>query len=191
MAARIFEEAWSGNISGDRIASSVCGSCHRKEKHLCHAIMPNVRIALAISRSQYHLYGKRGPNSRGGKFAMTDDPSRPATAASAPERKAAHAGGTARARRGRSAQESRGCQRQARSQGVSGPEGAGTDALWRLGEQRHRLGFLSANKKPRIGAAFRILGILEGDQCATTTVVPTETRWNRSLISAFNMRMQP
>jgi hypothetical protein len=31
---------------------------HRKEKHLCHAIMPNVRIALAISRSPYHLYAE-------------------------------------------------------------------------------------------------------------------------------------
>jgi hypothetical protein len=50
---------------------------------------------------------------------------------------------------------------------------------------------LSANKKPRIGAAFRILESWEADQCATTTVVPTETRENRSLISAFNMRMQP
>src|SRR4029450_2934790 len=29
-----------------------------KKKHLCHAIMPNVRIALAISRSPYHLYAE-------------------------------------------------------------------------------------------------------------------------------------
>ena len=27
-----------------------------RKKHLCHAIMPNVRIALAISRSPYHVY---------------------------------------------------------------------------------------------------------------------------------------
>jgi hypothetical protein len=52
--------------------------------------MPNVRIALAISRSPYHLYQEAlncAAQSRGGKFAMTDDPSQPATAASAPERK--------------------------------------------------------------------------------------------------------
>src|SRR5260370_39140414 len=62
----------------------------RGKKHLCHAIMPNVRIALAISRSPYHLYREAlncAAQSRGGKFAMTDDPSQPPTAASAPERK--------------------------------------------------------------------------------------------------------
>jgi len=51
--------------------------------------MPNVRIALAISPLQYHLYAEafeRG-QSRGWKFAMTDDPSPPAAAASSPERK--------------------------------------------------------------------------------------------------------
>ena len=52
--------------------------------------MPNVRIALAISRSPYHLNAEvlnlRG-QSRSWKFGMTDDSSRPATAASAPERK--------------------------------------------------------------------------------------------------------
>ena len=52
--------------------------------------MPNVRIALAISRSPYHLYAEalncRG-QSRGWKFAMADDPTPPATAASSPERK--------------------------------------------------------------------------------------------------------
>jgi hypothetical protein len=51
--------------------------------------MPNVRIALAISRSPYHLNAEalncRG-QSRGWKFAMTDNPSRSATAAS-PEQK--------------------------------------------------------------------------------------------------------
>jgi hypothetical protein len=61
-----------------------------KKKHLCHAIMPNVRIALAILRSPYHLYAE-GLNCaaqfRGWKFAMTDDSSRSATAASSPERK--------------------------------------------------------------------------------------------------------
>ncbi len=30
------------------------------------------------------------------------------------------------------------------AEGISGPEGSGTDPLWRLGAQRHRLGFLSA-----------------------------------------------
>jgi hypothetical protein len=52
--------------------------------------MPNVRIALAISRSPYHLYAEAlncRDQSRDGKFAMTDDPSRPATAASRRERK--------------------------------------------------------------------------------------------------------
>src|SRR5258705_2311607 len=52
--------------------------------------MPNVRIALAISRWQYHLYGEAqfcAVQSRGGKFAMTDDSSPSATAPSAPERK--------------------------------------------------------------------------------------------------------
>src|SRR5260370_32928520 len=90
MAGRIFEEAWSGNISGDWIAVRVCRSCHRKEKHLCHAIMPNVRIALAISRSPYHLYQEAlncAAQSRGGKVAMTYGPSQPATPPWAPERK--------------------------------------------------------------------------------------------------------
>jgi hypothetical protein len=51
--------------------------------------MPNVRIALAISRSQYHLYGEGlncAAKSRGRKLAMTDDPSLPAASVS-PERK--------------------------------------------------------------------------------------------------------
>src|SRR6266481_5608244 len=55
---------------------------------------------------------------------------------------AAHAGGKARARGSRSAQESCRGERQARGQGVSGSEGPGTDEVWRLGEQGHRLGFL-------------------------------------------------
>jgi hypothetical protein len=52
--------------------------------------MPNVRIALAISWSPYHLYVEAlncVGQSRGRKFAMTDDPSPPAMAASPPERK--------------------------------------------------------------------------------------------------------
>ena len=52
--------------------------------------MPNVRIALAISPWQYHLLGealKCAGQSRGWKFAMTDNPSRSATAASSPEQK--------------------------------------------------------------------------------------------------------
>ena len=53
MAGRIFEEAWSGNnISGGSDGGAVLAPCHRKEKHLCHANMPNVRIALHISRLQ-------------------------------------------------------------------------------------------------------------------------------------------
>jgi hypothetical protein len=51
--------------------------------------MPNVRIALAISRSAYHLYAEAlnlRPIARL-EFAMTDDSSRPATAASPSERK--------------------------------------------------------------------------------------------------------
>src|ERR1700688_3345090 len=55
--------------------------------------MPNIRIALPISSPQYHLYAE-APNRAGGTAAgnraMTDDPSnppRPATAASAGERK--------------------------------------------------------------------------------------------------------
>ena len=52
--------------------------------------MPNVRIALAISRSPYHLYAEGlncAAQSRGWKFAMTDDSSRSATAASRRERR--------------------------------------------------------------------------------------------------------
>jgi hypothetical protein len=52
--------------------------------------MPNVRIAVAISPSQYHLYVEalnRAGDSAAGKLAMTDDPSRPATAAPRTERK--------------------------------------------------------------------------------------------------------
>ena len=32
-------------------------------------------------------------------------------------------------------------------EGISGTEGPGTDALWRLGEQRHRVGFLSPESR--------------------------------------------
>src|SRR5216684_5086595 len=60
---------------------------------------------------------------------------------------ATHAGGKARACGSRSAQ--KGCrgERQACGQGVSGPEGPGTDEVRRLGEQGHRLGFLSAARR--------------------------------------------
>ena len=43
-------------------------------------------------------------------------------------------------------------------------------------------------------AAARLLYVQmreELNQRATTTVVPTETRWYRSVMSAFSMRMQP
>src|SRR5260370_19002899 len=61
--------------------------------------------------------------------------------------RAAHAGGKARACGGRSAQKSCQGERQAFGQGVSGSEGPGTDEVWRLGEQGHRLGFLSAARR--------------------------------------------
>ena len=38
-------------------------------------------------------------------------------------------------------------QRPAASEGVSGPEGSGTDPLWRLGAQRDRVGFLRPKGK--------------------------------------------
>jgi hypothetical protein len=49
--------------------------------------MPNIRIALAISRSQYHLYAEvlnRASYSMAGKPETSDDPALPPTA---PERK--------------------------------------------------------------------------------------------------------
>src|SRR5260370_8570361 len=53
--------------------------------------MPNVRIALAIFAiavsSVCQSLELSGGQSRGWKFAMTDDPSPPATAASSPARK--------------------------------------------------------------------------------------------------------
>ena len=186
MAVRIFEEAWSGNISGNRTAIS----CHRRERDLWHRNMPNIRIALAISRSQYHLYAEVlncASYSMAGKPETSDDPALPPDRAGT---QAAYAGGQARARRGRSAQAGcRGKRQAGGREGVSGPEGPGADPLWRLGDQGHRLGFLRAlNKKPRDRAAFHFGS---DATCATTTVVPTETRWYRSVISAFSMRMQP
>ena len=61
---------------------------------------------------------------------MTDDPSLPAAAAPAGERKEL----TPAARRG---------QCQAGAEGAPGPQGPGTDPLRGLGDQGHRLGFLS------------------------------------------------
>ena len=48
----------------------------------------------------------------------------------------------------------------------------------------------ASTKKPRHSAAFCIFQSRE-DQRVTTTGVPTETRPYRSLMSAFNIRMQP
>ena len=48
MAGRIVEGAWSGNISGEAMAVRRLPS---EEKHLCHANMPNVRIAFIFHRS--------------------------------------------------------------------------------------------------------------------------------------------
>ena len=80
-----------------------------------------------------------------GNADTTDEPSPPATPAAGAERKpltpaAQRALAEAEARRQAAAG-----QRQARAKGIAGPEGPGTDALWRLGEQGHRLGFLSAD----------------------------------------------
>src|SRR5262249_29581261 len=55
------------------------------------------------------------------------------------------AGGAARAGRSRGAAKGRRGERQADAEGVSGPEGTGADALWRLGKQGHRLGLLGAH----------------------------------------------
>jgi hypothetical protein len=46
-------------------------------------------------------------------------------------------------------------------------------------------------RKAAPGAAFAVSDPQRGDQRVTTTVVPTDTRSNRSLMSSFNMRMQP
>src|SRR3981081_160786 len=107
------------------------------------------------SRSQYHLYAGAlncAGGFRGRKLAMTDDPSRPATAAPRTERKQltpaakralAEAAARRQAAEARGRQQSRGGKRQACGKGVSGSEGPGTDPLWRLGKQGHRLRFLS------------------------------------------------
>jgi hypothetical protein len=59
-------------------------SCRRKESHFCHANMPNVRIALAISPWHRHLHAEGFNRSI---LAMTDDSSKSAPAAQSPERK--------------------------------------------------------------------------------------------------------
>jgi hypothetical protein len=57
---------------------------------------------------------------------------------------------------------------------------------------RRYSGSHARTKKLRIGAAFCSFKTAElVDQRVTTTVAPTETRWYRSLISAFSIRMQP
>jgi hypothetical protein len=145
---------------------------------------------------------------RVGKLAMTEDPLS-ATPASTPERKQL----TPAAQRALAEAEARRKAVEANAKPVAkefqGPKGPGTDEVWRLGEQGYRVGLLSADvtncraagparrqmifqtKKPRRCAAFAFSSLEAINQRATTTGVPTETRWNRSVISAFNMRMQP
>jgi hypothetical protein len=86
MAARIFEKAWSGNISeiGQRQAFQLMPS---KGNHFCNANMPIVRIVPAISRLQYDLYAETMGRSNRWNSKMTDDPSTPAGPASVAERK--------------------------------------------------------------------------------------------------------
>src|SRR5437870_5148903 len=59
----------------------------------------------------------------------------------------ADAGRRACARRSRRAPQGRGSRRHAEAEGISGSEGPGTDALWRLGAQGHRLRLLSTKNR--------------------------------------------
>ena len=58
MAARIVEQAWSGNISRKSDGTQRFSLCHREGNHFCHANMPNIRIALPISLPAASLCGK-------------------------------------------------------------------------------------------------------------------------------------
>src|SRR5689334_3776183 len=118
-----------------------------------------------------------------------------------PAAEGTHASGAARAGRSRGAAKGRHRGRQAHAQGISGPKGSGAHALWRLGKQGYRVRFLvycddlSENRCPlRANAALRIRVMrqkkaalsrgfaltMRRDQRVTTTLVPTETRLNRS-----------
>jgi len=136
----------------------------------------------------------------------------------------AFARGRACARRGRGAKAGGCCgRRETCAQRASRPQGAGTNPIWRLGKQGHRLGFLSpirscargflsfsghsgarvkrANPESRDSPMRNCASEVSSfgpsrndqsyDQRVTTTVVPTDTRWKRSVISGFSMRMQP
>jgi hypothetical protein len=87
---------------------------------------------------------------------------------------AVNPGGEARTRRGRGAAKSGG-RRQASGKGTSWTGGPGTHSIRRLGEQRHRLGFLRGGLR-RFGRFRAVVNAGEANQRATTTAVPTETR---------------
>ena len=53
-----------------------------------------------------------------------------------------------------------------------------------------RVNAIRKKEKPRNGAAL-YSDPDRSDQRVTVTVVPTETRWYRSVMSALSMRMQP
>lgn len=124
------------------------------EKLLWHANMPNVRIAATISG----LWGQQCVHScatrqAAGKFCQEccqdyckgcchDGRSLIITT------QAADTGRAARARRSRGTPQGGSGQRHAGAEGASGSEGPGTDAIWRLGAQRHCFRFLRRYRLP-------------------------------------------
>src|SRR3954470_15699771 len=106
--------------------------------------MPNVRIALLISRFEYHLCPDGFEGEPIEPLEVCDARrSLPAAEAAA---QALVTGGTARTcRSGGPPSGRRAVAVAASGQRVSGPQGPGAHALRRLGEQVHRLGFLSGD----------------------------------------------
>src|ERR1700709_1870556 len=108
--------------------------------------MPNIRIAFMISKFRYDLDAEGLNTSSEAESRKDDQPSLAARSFIARAcirvgTQAAARGGQTRARRSRSAAASRRGRCSPVGQGAAGAEGAGTDPLRGVGEERQRLGF--------------------------------------------------